>query len=60
VTEKRRKHCDDLENAKQIPSVFPNYIPPLDGAVSCDSVPQDFEYTLITAYLPKGIHAVGS
>jgi hypothetical protein len=36
-----------------------NYIPPLAGAVSRDSVPRDFEYTLITAYLPKGIRAVG-
>jgi hypothetical protein len=27
--------------------------------VSRDSVPHDFEYTLITAYLPKGIHVVG-
>jgi hypothetical protein len=27
--------------------------------VSRDSVLRDFEYTLITAYLPKGIHAVG-
>jgi hypothetical protein len=38
---------------------LPNYIPPLAGAVSRDSVPRDFEYTLITAYLPKGIRAVG-
>jgi hypothetical protein len=30
----------------------------LDGAVSRDSVPRDFEYTLITAYLPNGIHTV--
>jgi hypothetical protein len=26
--------------------------------VSRDSVPRDFEYTMVTAYLPKGIHAV--
>jgi hypothetical protein len=47
-----------MANAKQIPSVLPDYIPPLAGAVSHDSVPRDFEYTLITAYLPKGICAV--
>jgi hypothetical protein len=58
ATEKRSKHRDDLANAKQIPSVLPDYIPPLAGAVSRDSVPCDFEYTLITAYLPKGIRAV--
>jgi hypothetical protein len=36
-----------------------DYIPPLAGTVNYDSVPCDFEYTLITTYLPKGIHAVG-
>jgi hypothetical protein len=46
-------------NSKLIPSILPNYIPPLVGAVICDSVPRDFEYTLIIVYLPKGIHAVG-
>jgi hypothetical protein len=59
VTEKRSKHRDDLVNAKLIPSVLPDYIPPLAGVVSHDNVPRDFEYTLITAYLPKGIRAVG-
>jgi hypothetical protein len=59
TTEKRRKHRDDLANAKQIPSVLPEYIPPLAGAVNHDSIPRDFEYTLITAYIPKGIHIVG-
>jgi hypothetical protein len=59
VTEKRSKHCDDLANTKLIPLVLPNYIPPLVGAVSRDSIPRDFEYTLITAYLLKGIRAVG-
>jgi hypothetical protein len=48
-----------LANAKLIPSILPDYIPPLAGAVSHDSVPRDFDYTLITAYLPKGIRAVG-
>jgi hypothetical protein len=31
----------------------------LASAVSCDNVPRYFEYTLIIAYLPKGIGAVG-
>jgi hypothetical protein len=56
--EKRTKHRDDLANAKLIPTIFPDYIPPLAGAVSRDSVPRDFEYTMVTAYLPKGIRAV--
>jgi hypothetical protein len=38
---------------------LPDYIPPLAGVVSCDSIPCDFEYTLITAYLLNGIRAVG-
>jgi hypothetical protein len=60
VTEKRSKHRDDLANAKLIPSVLPDYIPPLAGAVSRDNVLRDFEYTLITVYLPKGIRTVGT
>jgi hypothetical protein len=56
--EKRTKHRDDLENVKLIPTIFPEYIPPLAGVVSRDSVPRDFEYTMVTAYLPKGICAV--
>jgi hypothetical protein len=59
ATKKRRKHRNDLANAKQIPPVFPDYIPPLTGAVNCDSVPRDFEYMLITVYLLKGIRVVG-
>jgi hypothetical protein len=55
--EKQASH--DLENAKLIPSILPDYIPPLAGTVSRDSVPRDFDYTLITAYLPKGIRIVG-
>jgi hypothetical protein len=35
-----------------------DYIPPLAGVVSRDSVPRDFDYIVITAYLPKGIRAV--
>jgi hypothetical protein len=40
--EKRRKHRDDLENAKIIPSISPDYILPLAGMVSRDSVPREF------------------
>jgi hypothetical protein len=40
--EKRTKHRDDLENVKLISTILPNYIPPLDGTVSHDSVPRDF------------------
>jgi hypothetical protein len=43
---------------KLIPTIFPDYIPPLAGMVSCDSVPRDFDYTLVTAYLSMGIRAV--
>jgi hypothetical protein len=60
MTEKRSKHHDDLANAKQIPSILPDYIPPLFGTINCDNISQDFEYTLITVYIPKGIHVVGT
>jgi hypothetical protein len=59
MTEKWSKHHDDLENTKLIPSVMPEYIQPLAGAVSCDNIPRDFDYTLINAYLLKGIRGVG-
>jgi hypothetical protein len=49
---------DDLVNTKLIPTILFDYIPPLAGVVNHDSVPRDFEYTLITVYLSKGIHAV--
>jgi hypothetical protein len=58
MKEMRMKHRDDLANAKLIPSILPAYIPPLSGAVKIDSVPRDFDYALITVYLPKEIHAV--
>jgi hypothetical protein len=54
----RTKHKDYLAKAKLIPSIFPDYIPPLANMVSRDSVPRDFEYSMVTAYLSKGIHAV--
>jgi hypothetical protein len=58
LTEKRTKHRDDLANLKMIPYIFPYYIPPLAFTVSRDSMPRDFEYSMITAYLPKGICTV--
>jgi hypothetical protein len=59
TNEKRSKHHDDLDNMKKIPSVLPDYIPPLACTVNCDSIPHEFEYMLITAYIPKGIRVVG-
>jgi hypothetical protein len=59
TTEKWSKHRDDLANAKLIPLILPDYIPPLTGTVSFDIVLRDFEYTLITTYLPKRICTVG-
>ena len=56
--EKRTKHRDDIANAKLILRILPAYLPPLSGAINRDSVPQEFEYAVITAYLPKGVHAV--
>jgi hypothetical protein len=35
----KKQARDDLVNAKLIPSVFPDYIPPLAGMVSRDSIP---------------------
>jgi hypothetical protein len=57
VTKKRAKHRDDLANANLILIILPKYILPLTRAVSCDNVPRDFYYTMVTKYLPKGIHA---
>jgi hypothetical protein len=56
-TERRTKHKDDMANTKLVPSILPTYIPPLSGAINRDSVPRDFEYTLFTAYLLKGVRA---
>jgi hypothetical protein len=54
--EKRTKHKDNLMNAKLILSILPTYLPPLSSAINRESVPREFEYSLFTAYLPKGIH----
>jgi hypothetical protein len=56
--EKWTKHRDDIANAKIIPHILPTYLPPLSGSINCDNVPRDFEYTLITTYLPKGVRRV--
>jgi hypothetical protein len=58
VTENRTNNRDVLVNVKIIPSILPDEIPPLAGMVNCDNVSRDFDYTVITAYLSKGIHAV--
>jgi hypothetical protein len=47
-----------MANTNLVPSILPAYISPLSGAINRDSVPRDFEYTLVTAYLPKGVCAV--
>jgi hypothetical protein len=39
-------------------SILLAYLPPLSSAINQDSVPREFEYTLVTTYLPKGIHIV--
>jgi hypothetical protein len=57
TTKRRTKHKDDIANTKIIRRILSTYIPPLSGGINCESVPRDFEYTLITAYLPKGVHA---
>jgi hypothetical protein len=56
--EMQTKHRDDLANVKLIPSILPDYILPLASAVSHDSVPRDFDYTMVSVYLPKWICAV--
>jgi hypothetical protein len=58
IDEKRTKHRDDIVNAKLILHIFLAYLPPLNGSINRESVPQDFEYTLITMYLLKGVRVV--
>jgi hypothetical protein len=58
MIETRTKHRDDIANAKLILCILPIYIPHLSRKINCDSVPRDFEYTLITAYIPKGVRTV--
>jgi hypothetical protein len=54
AVEKRSKHRDNLTNVKLILSFLPDYILPLAGTVSGDSVPRYFEYALIIVYDPGG------
>jgi hypothetical protein len=54
-TERRTKYKYDIANAKLVPSILPTYIPPLSDEINRDSVLGDFEYTLVTAYLLKGV-----
>jgi hypothetical protein len=54
--ERRTKHKDDTTNTKLVPSILPYYIPPLSSDINRDSVPRYFEYTLVTTYIPKGVH----
>jgi hypothetical protein len=58
AAEKRTKHIDDLTKEKLIPTILPNYILPLASAISHDTIPRDFDYTMFIAYLLKGIRAV--
>jgi len=60
VTKQWSKYHEDMENAKQILSILLDYIPTLAGVVNHENIPWDFQYTLITAYTPKGIRIVGS
>jgi hypothetical protein len=53
--ERRNKHKDNIANMKLVPSILPAYIPPLSGEINRDSFPRDFEYTLDTVYLSKGV-----
>jgi hypothetical protein len=53
--ELRTKHRNDVANANIVPTILLVYIPPLSGDINRDSVPRDFEYTIVTAYLPKGV-----
>jgi hypothetical protein len=41
-----------------IPSILPKYIPPLRETVNQDIVPRDFDYAVVTVYLPKGVRVV--
>jgi hypothetical protein len=45
-------------NAKLILSILLAYLPPLSDTINHDSVPCEFEYSLITAYLLKEVCTV--
>ena len=59
-TEQQSKHPSDLANAKKIPSILPEYNPPLVGTARCNNIPRNYEYTQFTVYILKGIHVVES
>jgi hypothetical protein len=56
--ERRSKLENNFATMKMIPSIFPKYIPPLIRPVNRDSIPRDFDYAVVTTYLPKRVHAV--
>jgi hypothetical protein len=56
--ERRAKHKEDMAKLNLVPSILPTYIPPLSDVINKDNVPRDFEYTLVTLYLPKGVRTV--
>jgi hypothetical protein len=58
MVETKTKHRDNIANAKIILCIMSAYLPPLSGTINRDSDPRDFEYTLITTYLLKGVRAV--
>jgi hypothetical protein len=60
TNEQRSKHHGDLSSVKHITSILPYYILPLASVVNRENIPRGFEYTFITAYIPKGIHIVGN
>jgi hypothetical protein len=47
-----------MANARLVTSILPAYIPPLSSAINRDNMPREFEYTLVTVYLSKGVRAV--
>jgi hypothetical protein len=59
ATKKGSKHHNDMANVKKIVLDLPYFILPLVGIVGCDNISRDFEYTLITTYILKGICIVG-
>jgi hypothetical protein len=60
ATKQRSKHRNNMANTKQASLILPDYISHLAGTVNFYNIPQKYEYTLIIAYIPKGIRIVGS
>jgi hypothetical protein len=57
-SERRSKLRNDFATVKMIPSILPKYIPPLSGTMNRDTIPREFDYAVVIAYLLKGVHAV--